>query len=98
GLVEVVERLADGLLTEQDVKQRWGQARNPPNKDTECPGDCPPDEEVARRAFQALAAIPFGSADASHAAHSARWARGAAQQPEREEQAQVALLRDIFGN
>jgi hypothetical protein len=98
GLVEVVERLAGGLLTEEEVKHHWGHARNPPNKDTEFPEDCPPDEEVARCAFQALVAIPFGSADASRASGSARWARGAAHQPELEEQAQVALLRDIFGN
>ncbi len=98
GLVEVVERLADGLLAEEEVKQHWGNARNPPNKDTEFPENCPPDEEVARCAFQALVAIPFGAADASRTADSARWARRAARHPEQEEQAQVALLRDIFGN
>jgi hypothetical protein len=98
GLVEVVERQADGLLTEEQVRLLWGQARNPPNMDTEFPEDCPPDEEAARCAFQALTAIPFGSADASRAAHSARWARRAARNAEGEEQAQVTLLRDIFGN
>jgi hypothetical protein len=98
GLVEVAERLAEGMLTEEEVKQHWGHARTPPNNDTESPEDCPPGEEAARCAFQALVAIPFGATDASRAADSARWARRAARQPEREQQAQVALLRDIFGN
>jgi hypothetical protein len=98
GLVEVVERLADGLLTQEEVKHLWGQARNPPNSDTEFPEDCLPDEEAARSAFQSLAAIAFGCPDASQASESARWARRAADQPRLEEEAQVALLRDLFGN
>lgn len=98
-LVDVVERFADGLLTLEELKHHWGQARNPPNTDTEGPNeDCPPDERRARCAFQSLVAIPFGSADASRASDSAGWAQVAADQPSSEEQAQIALLHDVFGN
>lgn len=98
GLVEGVERLADGLLTEEEVRQDRSQVRNPPNQDTEFPEDWQSEEGMARSAYQALLAIPLRWADAARAADSARWARRATRQPDREERAQVTLLRDVFGN
>ena len=97
-LVGMVERLADGLLTEEELQHLWGQARNPPNPDAEYPEDCSPEETIARCAFQSLAAIPFGPADAARAIQAASWARSAAGERKLEEEAQVALLRDLFGN
>jgi len=97
-LVNVVERRADDLLTAEEAKHLWEKALNPSNKDTEVPENCSRDELTARSAYQGLVALAFGSADATRASESARWARRASGQSKLEEDAQITLLRDIFGN
>jgi hypothetical protein len=98
GLVEAVEQLAEGVVTQEELRQLWGQARNPPNHDIDPPESCLSDRNAAYYAFQSLGALPFGRTEASDASQSARWAREAVAQPMLEAEAQIALLRDIFGN
>jgi hypothetical protein len=98
--IETVEELADGFITPEEGIRRWGCLVDPPNQDyptdpadphyprEDNPGDC------------ACTALGFasGEMDEFGAYTAAGWAAGAADNPEKEAQIQVSLLRDIIGN
>jgi hypothetical protein len=95
GLVEAVEWLANGLLSQEGLERIWEQARNPPNPDQ---GGFPIEADVSACAYQALVAAGGRWIDAPQATRAAAWARAAVDDPDAEERVQARLLRDIFGN
>ena len=58
----------------------------------------PPEQRAACCAYRALPLPRSGRFEAADASRSARWTRAAAGDPAAEERAQLALLRDVFGN
>jgi hypothetical protein len=98
GLLDAVDQFADGIIGEQELNRLWMLAGDPPSQDGHDPEDCPPEQRAAAYAGTALGVAATGRLEAFEARNAAGWAQEAAEDPEAESQAQVALLRDIFGN
>jgi hypothetical protein len=93
--VDAAERFADGALALEELDRISKQAYDATNPD--CAGlRNHPLEEPAACLWQALNLK--GWFEAGSAANSAGWARAASGRPKEEEEAQKALLRDVFGH
>jgi hypothetical protein len=98
-LIEVVEQVADGLITQNELDLLWTEAGDPPNLDAGDPDvDCPPDIRAARYAAQALGFAANNKIDTFEARTALQCLQEASDDPTLEAPVQVGLLREIFDN